>query len=360
METRMKRLRERMVESGLDYLIVTDKINRRYLTGFTGSNGLLLIGQIKNYLIIDGRYTEQAEQQTTDLVILTTSASKNQEAHLSELVKNSRIGFEAETITYQLFKTLEGLANEMGCQFVETSQWIEKLRMIKSEEELACLRKAAQLADQTFAYITTIIKPGMSELDVANEIDYYSKRIGSEGPAFETIVASGKRTALPHAHASKKIIQKNELIMIDFGCIFGGYYSDVTRTFALGEVTEEIRQAYQQVLIAQEQAIQAISVGKQLKEIDIVTRDYLKNEQLDQYFSHGLGHGIGLSCHEYPAVNSVSEEQIVAGMTFTVEPGVYLAGDFGIRIEDDLYIDSKGKIEYLTQTTKDWLVIACH
>ncbi|MGL4695407.1 M24 family metallopeptidase [Enterococcus larvae] len=357
METRMKRLREKMTEYSLDYLLVTDKVNRRYLTGFTGSNGLLLIGKNSNHLIVDGRYTEQAQQQTSNTTILTTSSSKNQWVYASELINGGSVGFEAETIPYQVFKDLKSLTKEMDIRLVETNHLIEKLRLIKSEQELFCLRKAAQLADQAFSYITTIIKPGMSELDVANEIDYYSKRIGSEGPAFETIVASGKRTALPHAHASKKIIQKNELIMIDFGCIFGGYYSDITRTFALGEVNEVIKKAYDQVLFAQKQAIEAITIGGKLKDIDKAARDCLKKELLDRYFSHGLGHGIGLSCHEYPGVDRTSEERIIEGMTFTVEPGVYLAGDFGIRIEDDVYINSEGKAECLTQTKKEWMVI---
>ncbi|WP_086350628.1 M24 family metallopeptidase [Candidatus Enterococcus clewellii] len=357
MKARMKRLRERMAEQSIDYLLVTDKANRRYLSGFTGSNGFLLVGQSKNYLIIDGRYTEQAQQQVKESEILTISASKNQWDYLSEITSHKKIGFEVETISYTTFKALEAKAKESGSQLIETKRWIDELRMVKSEQELSYLRQAAKLADQTFAYITTIIKPGMSEIDVANEIDYYSKRIGSEGPAFETIVASGTRTALPHAHASKKIIQENELIMIDFGCIVNGYYSDMTRTFALGLVDDTIKNTYEKVLAAQKKAIQAVRVGKAVKELDKIARDCLTKEQLGRYFSHGLGHGIGLTCHEYPAVTSEAEEEIISGMVFTIEPGVYLPETFGIRIEDDVYINSEGVAECLTQTKKEWLVI---
>lgn len=357
MEARMIHLREKLAEQSLDYLLVTDKSNRRYLTGFTGSNGLLLIGQNKSYLIVDGRYTEQAEQQTKQCDILTTSDAVNQWGYLAKLIKNRIVGFEAETIGYQQFLSLEKVAKAANAKLSATNQWIEKMRMIKTEQELTSLREAARLADQAFSYITTIIKAGMSELDVANELDYYSKRIGSEGPAFETIVASGKRTALPHAHASKKMIQENELLMIDFGCIYDGYYSDITRTFALGEVDESMKAVYQQVLTAQKRAIESIAVGKMLNDIDGTAREYLKKEGLNHYFSHGLGHGIGLSCHEYPAVNMASAETISAGMTFTVEPGVYLPGKFGVRIEDDVFINPQGNVECLTKTPKDWLVI---
>lgn len=356
MEMRMARLKEEMKNRELDYMLITDKTNRRYLSGFTGSNGLLLIGLSQAYLIIDGRYTEQAEQQTKNINILVTSTMKNQWQYVAELVGDaSSVGFEAETIAYQ---SVLALKERVGVkQLVETHQLIEGFRMIKTEEELTCLKQAAKLADQTFSYITTIIKPGMTELDVANEIDYYSKRIGSEGPAFETIVASGTRTALPHAHASKKIIQGNELIMIDFGCIVNGYYSDMTRTFALGEVDSAIKETYGKVLAAQQEAIKSATVGKKLKELDALARDLLAEEQLARYFSHGLGHGIGLSCHEYPAVNSLSEVVLASGMVFTVEPGVYLSGEFGIRIEDDVSIDAEGHATCLTQTKKEWLVI---
>lgn len=355
MNARMTCLRERMNEQAIEYMLITDKVNRRYLSGFTGSNGLLLIGLTKNHLIVDGRYTEQAKLQTKNIDILVTSANKNQWQYVAEIIGNRLLGFEADTITYQSVVELKKSVNAK--QLLETYQLIEAFRMIKTEAELVSLRKAARLADQTFAYITTIIKSGMLELDVANEIDYYSKRIGSEGPAFETIVASGVRTALPHAHASKKIIQENELIMIDFGCIVDGYYSDMTRTFALGKVDDSIKKTYQKVLAAQQKAIQAIGVEKRLEELDRNARDLLAEEELAQYFSHGLGHGIGLSCHEYPAVNSSSKEEIVSGMTFTIEPGVYLSGAFGIRIEDDVYVNSEGQAECLTRTKKEWLVI---
>ena len=358
MNTRIEQLREKMQLHHIEFLLVTTKANRRYLSNFTGSNGLLVVGLHEVFLILDGRYTEQAQQQTQGVTIYITSHEKNQWDYLTEIVGTQTLGFEAATASYPIYQALcKNFASE---QLSETHQWIEQLRLVKEPHELAALQKAAALADQTFAYITTIIKPGMSELDVANEIDYYSKRIGSEGPAFETIVASGVRTALPHAHASKKIIQANELIMIDFGCIVEGYYSDMTRTFALGEVSETIQAVYADVLAAQQAAIAHITLNQPLKELDQCARQYLAERQLAEHFTHNLGHGIGLTCHEYPALDLKNEQLIVPNMVFTVEPGVYLAGDFGIRIEDDVLVTADGRSQCLTKTPKEWMVVPCN
>ncbi|MCB5952555.1 Xaa-Pro peptidase family protein [Enterococcus sp. BWT-B8] len=356
MNERLKQVKKIMHENySIDFLIVSDKINYRYLSGFTGSNGLLVVGDEREYLLVDGRYTEQAEQQTENICILTTTPQKNQWQYLAEIVGDGSVGFERSSISYLMYLELESVISEQKGKLIETIHLIEQLRMIKEPTEIRYLKEAAMLADQTFEYIKTIIKPGMSELDVANEIDYYSKRIGSEGPAFETIVASGNRTALPHAHASRKVIQPDELIMIDFGCMYHGYHSDMTRTFALGKAADKIKETYQQVLNAQKQAIQAIETGKTLKEIDQTARMCLEESGIAEYFSHGLGHGIGLSCHEYPVVNHDSTVNIREGMVFTVEPGIYFPGDYGIRIEDDIFITADGRVKSFTQTSKEWM-----
>ncbi|MHC5216312.1 M24 family metallopeptidase [Enterococcus sp. LJL128] len=357
MKHRLTAVKATMEAQNIDVLLISDKINRRYLSGFTGSNGLLAVGLTQDYLLIDGRYTEQAQQQTKDIRIITTTEQNNQWQHLAKIVGAGTLGFEGGSISYQMFSALRKLADDQGGHLIETQNLIEELRMFKSDTEITALRKAAGLADQTFSYIISIIKSGMSELDAANEIDYYSKRIGSEGPAFETIVASGIRTALPHAHASKKIIQENELIMIDFGCISGGYYSDMTRTFALGKVDDGIKRTYDQVLQAQRQAIEAVKTGRTLAEIDAAARSALSTGGLAEYFSHGLGHGIGLSCHEYPAVNQLNQLTIQPRMSFTVEPGVYIPSSFGIRIEDDIFVTADGEVELLTKTNKEWMTI---
>lgn len=357
---KIDKLREKLAAKALAGLLVTDKINRRYLCGFTGSNGLLLVTEDKLRLFVDGRYTQQAQQQTNGVEICEIPVGGNLVATLQPFVKGLTVGFEAGTIAYQTFTELQSLMTAAGGKLVATKNLVERLRMIKTAKEIQAIRQAAVIADQTLELILPLIRSGMSELELANEIDYRSKKLGSEGPAFETIVASGVRTALPHAHASQKKIAANELIMIDFGAIYQGYYSDITRTFAFGEVAAEIQTTYQKLLAAQKQAIQAVELMKSLGDIDQLTRQELQQNDLAQYFSHNLGHGIGLSCHEYPALAPKEALLIEKNMTFTIEPGVYLAeAGFGIRIEDDIVVNEAGRAEILTQFDKEWMTIDC-
>lgn len=349
-------LREQLAKKNLTGLFVTDKINRRYLCGFTGSNGLLFVTERKLQLFVDGRYTQQAQQQTTGVEICEIPVGESLAATLHSYVTDATVGFEAATISYQEFTSFQRLMEEVNGHLVATKNLVENLRMIKSPAEIQAIRQAAKIADQTLERILPLIRSGMTEIELANEIDYRSKQLGSEGAAFETIVASGKRTALPHAHASQKKIAANELIMIDFGAIYQGYYSDITRTFAFGKVEEKIQQTYQTLLTAQKQAIQAVAVGESLGAIDQVARQSLEQAGLAQFFSHNLGHGLGLSCHEYPALAPNEAVLIEKNMTFTIEPGVYLS-DFGIRIEDDIVVDQAGQAESMTQFSKEWMTV---
>ncbi|MBS5820742.1 MAG: aminopeptidase P family protein [Enterococcus gilvus] len=354
-------LRKRLTEQKLDGLLVTDKINRRYLCGFTGSNGLLVVTEKEARLFVDGRYTKQAQQQTTNVEICEIPVGGDLFSLLRRSVTGLTLGFEAGTISYDTFTGFQSLMAEVGGTLIATRQLVEGLRMIKSESEIRALRKAAALADQTLERILPMIRVGMTELELANEIDYHSKKLGSDGPAFETIVASGERTALPHAHASQKKIAANELLMIDFGTIYQGYYSDITRTFAFGEVKKEIEDTYQKVLAAQKHAIKAVAFGKTLGELDQTARQALEQDELADYFSHNLGHGIGLSCHEYPALAPKETVTIEKNMTFTIEPGVYLPNaEFGIRIEDDIVVNDAGHGERLTHFSKEWMTIDCN
>lgn len=357
---KIEQLRQRLAEERLAGLLVTDKINRRYLCGFTGSNGLLLVTENKLRLFVDGRYTQQAQQQTRNVEIHEVLITSSLLEVIRPFVSGLALGFEAATISYQTFIGLQELMGETKGKLIATTNLVEILRMTKSAEEIAAIKKAAKIADLTLEMILPMIRSGMTELELANEIDYRSKQLGSEGPAFETIVASGTRTALSHAHASQKKIQANELIMIDFGAIYQGYYSDITRTFAFGEVSKKIEETYQTVLAAQKQAIQAVALGKTLATIDRVTRESLETADLAQYFSHNLGHGIGLSCHEYPSLAPKEALRIEKQMTFTIEPGVYLPETgFGIRIEDDILVNQTGQGEILTNFNKEWMTIDC-
>ncbi|MDT2598875.1 Xaa-Pro peptidase family protein [Enterococcus hulanensis] len=358
---RIDQLRKQLEKEKIAGLLVTDKINRRYLCGFTGSNGLLLVTEKDARLFVDGRYTQQAQQQTSNVEIFEIPVGGSLNETLRPFVEGLTLGFEAGTIGYQTFTGFQALMAEVGGRLVATNNLVEGLRMIKTPEEIRAIKQAAAIADQTLEVILPMIRSGMTELELANEIDYRSKKLGSEGPAFETIVASGERTALPHAHASQKKIAANELIMIDFGAIYQGYYSDITRTFGFGEVSEEIKAAYQKVLAAQKKAVEAVAFGKTLGDIDQTARQALEQQNLAQYFSHNLGHGIGLSCHEYPALAPQAALPIEKNMTFTIEPGVYLAKDsFGIRIEDDVWVNDAGCAEILTKFNKEWMTIDCN
>lgn len=354
-----EKLYNKMLQKNIQALLITNKLNWRYLCGFTGSNGLLIVTEKKNYLIIDGRYTEQAMLQTRDVTIYTLKSKENFWSVASELLNNmAKIGIERNNLSYSDFLSLTEFIDKN--KIINTVNIVESLRMLKTPEEIQYMKKAAEITDKTFSYITKVIKPGMTELEVANEIDYFSKKNGSEGAAFETIVASGKRTALPHAHASEKIIKKNELMMLDFGCIVNGYYSDMTRTFALGEVSQQIKDSYNLLLQCQKYVIENLKLGLTLSEIDQNARKYLKKYNQEQYFTHGLGHGIGLSCHEYPYLNETSKTILQANMTFAIEPGIYYKNQYGIRIEDDVYLNQQGKINVLTKSNKEWMSIACH
>ncbi|MBV7389492.1 MULTISPECIES: M24 family metallopeptidase [Enterococcus] len=352
-----KKIQSLLAVNNLDGLLVTDKVNRRYLSGFTGSNGLLLITEKESHLFVDGRYTEQAQQQTKDTKICEIPVGSSLEELLAKKFKQQTFGFEAQTINYQTFKLFQTIAEKNIGKLVPTNFLIEKLRMIKTDEEISKIKKAAQLADETLAEIIPFIQAGMTEIELANEIDYRSKKKGSDGPAFETIVASGQRTALPHAHASHKKISVNELIMIDFGTINQGYYSDITRTFAFGQVSAEIETIYQKVLAVQKTAIKEVVTGKAFGELDQEARNGFAEDRIADFFSHNLGHGLGLSCHEYPSLAPHETTKIEKNMTFTIEPGIYLPQQFGIRIEDDILVNKEGTAEILTKFPKEWMMI---
>lgn len=357
MEIRFEKFYHTMATADLEAFVVTDKINRRYLCGFTGSNGLLVVTPGKNTLIIDGRYTEQASKQTQNVAIYTLKVGESYWGVAARLLeKFKKIGFEEDSLCFRDYQALkQKLA--ISVELIPTSHLIERLRMIKTSAELTKIRQAAMLADQTFSHVLTLIKPGMTELALANEIDYLSKKYRSDGPAFETIVASGTRTALPHAHATHKKIEQDELIMLDFGCTVEGYYSDLTRTFALGEVSATIKNSYQLLLKTQCHALAMVEVGCSVSELDLAARNYLAKSDQAKYFTHGLGHGIGLACHEYPSINQIDDTRLQPQMVFTVEPGIYYPGQYGIRIEDDVYLDEQGKVEILTKSKKEWMNI---
>lgn len=352
---RVSRLQGLLQENNLDALLITSSANRTYLSGFTGSSGYVLITITQAVLFTDSRYVTQAGEQVAHMDII-----EHEPKAIRTIAKAlvdcgiQRLGFESAHVTYADY---QAYANELnGIDLVPAVDMVEQLRMIKDEWELAILKEAAELADQTFSYILGVIKPGMKEREVALELETYMRKAGATGPSFETIVASGERSALPHGVASDKVIQSGEFVKLDFGAYYKGYCSDITRTVMVGKPTKKHKEIYEIVLEAQVHALEQIRPGMTGSEADALTRDIIKMYGYNDYFGHGTGHGIGLEIHEAPRLSQNSNTCLQTGMTVTVEPGIYLPGFGGVRIEDDIVITENG-IERLTVSSKDFTVI---
>lgn len=331
----------------LDVLFVSNPHNVRYLSGFVeGKDAKVVITRAGATLITDGRYMVEAAQQRFPHRILLKRTEMNK--LLAEFFQG-RIGIEADHLSVA---TLEGFKKDFpDLEFVSTTGIIENLRKRKTPEEIAYIRKAAQLADRGFEYILPFIKPGVREIEVALELEYFLRKQGSEGLAFGTTVASGERSAMPHGGASERIIQSGELVTLDFGCVVGGYCSDMTRTVAVGQVSAELQRIYQAVLEAQMLALEAVAPGKKGQELDALARDHLNQRGYGEHFTHGLGHGVGLFIHEAPGLGQTSEDVLEAGYIVTIEPGVYIPQLGGCRIEDLVLVTEQGH-EVLSKSPK--------
>lgn len=354
-QSRLTRLREAMGTKGLEAMFITSAVNRRYMTGFTGSSGYVLITQNRAVLMTDFRYMTQAPQQAVDFEVIEHGAKLTDTLkQLLSDMKISRLGFEQDHVA---FATYTGYQSQLeSIELVPVSGLIEDLRMIKDEGELAIMREAAQLADRTFSHILGFLKPGVSEKDIALEMEFFMRKNGATSSSFDTIVASGERSALPHGVASDRIIQGNEFIKLDFGALYNGYCSDITRTVVLGKPTDKHHEIYNIVLEAQLNALQHIRPGMTGREADALTRDIIKSYGYGDHFGHSTGHGLGMEVHEYPRLAFGSDTVLTPGMTVTVEPGIYIPGFGGVRIEDDIVITEDG-IEIITQSTKQLLVL---
>ncbi|GAC43048.1 Xaa-pro aminopeptidase [Paenibacillus popilliae ATCC 14706] len=303
----------------------------------------------------DFRYTTQASDQAKHMQVVeyTSSMTDTLKQLLSE-AGLTRIGFEQEHVTYSTYAAYS--EQLQGIELVPVDRRVENLRMIKDAEELAVMREAAQLADKTFSHILGFIKPGVREKDLALEMEFFMRKLGATSSSFDTIVASGERSALPHGVASDRIIRGNEFITFDFGALYNGYCSDLTRTVVLGTPSEKHRDIYHIVLEAQLHALARIRPGMTGREADALARDMIKRHGYGDQFGHSTGHGVGMEVHEMPRLASSSDDVLTPGMTVTVEPGIYLPGFGGVRIEDDIVITDSG-IELITQSTKELLIL---
>jgi len=354
-QPRIDKLRLVMQEKGLKALLITNATNRLYMTGFTGSAGYVLITDTKAYLLTDFRYMTQAPQQAPAYeVVEHAPKAMDTVKQLLDQQGLKKVGFEQNDLTYGTYlATAQALS---GIELIPTDGLVEQLRIIKDASELAVMQEAADLADRTFTHILNFLKPGAKELDIALEIEMFVRKNGAASTSFETIVASGERSALPHGKASDRILQSNEFVKMDYGAYYKNYCSDITRTVVLGKPTDKHKEIYNIVLEAQLEALDKIRPGMTGKEADALCRDVITRYGYGDYFGHGTGHGLGLEIHEEPRLSRLGHTVLTPGMTVTVEPGIYLPGFGGVRIEDDIVITDTG-IKIITQSSKDFIVL---
>ena len=353
---RTQELQKLLRKESLDALLVGNPADWYYLTGFTGEAGALIVGLRHVTLVTDGRFTGQAAEELRGVTVVEQKEGLYRSC--GELLKNlraKRAGFDPNQVTVRQGQLLKKAAGK-ETRFKEVGGLMASLRARKDAAELAQMRKAARLASDVVEYAIGLLKPGVREFEIAAEIEYQLRKRGASGAAFESIVAFGTRGALPHARPTAKRLRKNELVVLDLGAILGKYCSDITRTVYVGKAPARVRLWYQAVLEAQAAAIDAVKPGTSCDEVDAVARGVLAAYRLDQYFVHSTGHGLGLEVHEDPRLAKGQKTQLASGNVITIEPGVYIAGTGGIRIEDDVVVQ-QGQCEVLTRASRDFTEI---
>lgn len=351
---KIEKLRSNFSTHGIDGILITSPFNRRYISNFTGTAGVVLISADKAQFLTDFRYIEQAAKQCQGFEIIKTTGSIPEEVAVqAKKLGIQKLGFEADFLTFSSFKLYD---KELEAELVPISGVIEKLRLIKTDSELKILKVAADIADAAFKHILDFIRPGKTELEVSNELEFFMRRAGATSSSFDTIVASGHRSALPHGVASDKVIEAGDIVTMDYGCYYNGYVSDITRTVAVGEPDPKLKEIYEIVLEAQLRGMAGIKPGLTGKEADAITRDYITEKGYGEYFGHSTGHGIGLEIHEGPGLSMKSDVVLEPGMVVTCEPGIYIPGLGGVRIEDDTLI-TKDHNEALTHSTKELIIL---
>jgi Xaa-Pro aminopeptidase len=336
-------------------MLITSDINRNYLSGFTGSSGALLLTPKKAVFLTDSRYTVQANKEVKEAEIHLHQKALLVEA-MSLAVKSGckRMGFESLHVSVAHYEYMKTAAAKT--LMVPVGGLVEQLRQVKDAGEKARMLQAARITDRCFNYIIKVIKPGLSEKEVAAQMEYYMRSQGATGASFETIVASGWRGALPHGIASDKKIEHGDMIVLDFGCIYQGYCSDMSRTIAVGKVSSKQKKVYNIVRKAQQRSINALKAGAISGEVDELSRGLIRRAGYGKCYGHGLGHGVGMEVHEGLSLAPRLKHKFSEGVAVTVEPGIYLEGEFGVRIEDLGFVEKDG-YDNLYRSTKDLIVI---
>lgn len=350
----LEKLRLKMSQVPVDAFLVSNMQNWRFVSGFTGDAGTLLITRDEAIIFTDSRYTEQAEQEAPDYTVIKTVVEKNVLKETIDKIRISRIAFEKDYVTYSRWEKLKETLS--GQELIGVSGWVEELRAVKSEKEAEYIAKAQSIADEAFGRLLPSIKPGVREIDLALELEFTMRKLGSDGIAFPFIVVSGVRSSLPHGVPTSKQLEPGDFVTLDFGARYNGYCSDMTRTVVVGPVSDKHREIYDVVLRAQLAALEVIRPGIMAREVDLAGRRVIEEAGYGEYFGHGIGHGVGLNVHERPSVGKTSEDVLQPGMIITVEPGIYIPGFGGVRIEDLVLVTEDGK-NNLTASEKQLIVV---
>jgi Xaa-Pro aminopeptidase len=359
---RADRLTELVAAAELDLVAVTNLVNVRYLTGFSGTNGIVVIGQDVRVFGTDFRYYERVRPELTQYDVRQAQAeileipAKVVEERRAE-GRKLRLGFDDAHLTVRAHKRLAELVDD-AAELVPAGGLVERLRAVKESDEVALMRRAAAIAADLYEWLVSDYRlAGHTEREVALSLEVRAKEMGADGLSFPPIIAAGANGALPHAEPGDVEIPRDSLVIVDLGCVVDGYCSDCTRTFATGSLDEEATSVYQIVQEAQEAALAEVRAGVECREVDAVARRMIEEAGFGEQFGHGLGHGVGLEVHEEPRLTPRAEGQLVSGNAVTVEPGVYLPGRFGVRIEDLVVVTDDG-CEILTPTSKDLLTVS--
>jgi len=352
--SRLNRLRTLLAEHHLDAILIHNGENRTYLTGFTGSAGVALVTARESLLLVDFRYVEQAAGEAPGWEVVKVPRQATE--IVTEIVRGrelQRVGFESDGLTY---KQYDELGTALRPAELVPVTGVDRLRWVKDADELARIRKAVAIADAGFAHVQGYLRPGIREREVALELEFYMRRHGADKEAFDTIVASGVRSSLPHGRATEKVVAPGEFVTLDFGAVVRGYHSDCTRTVVLGDASPRHREIYDLVLAAQRAALGGIRPGVAARDADALARRVITEAGHGEHFGHDLGHGVGLAIHEGPTLSPREDATLEAGMVVTVEPGVYVPGWGGVRIEDLVVITPDGS-EDLTTAPKHLIVL---
>ncbi len=349
LQDRAERLFAKIDELGIEAVLILDMQNIRYFTGFTGSEGALVAGKGRMCLLVDGRYITQARIQAVKADVIQFKQKIPETARVIKDWGVQTISVEAGAIIYQQYLELAGCIPLLGINPLGPE--LSKVRSIKDSDEIDLIRKAARISGAALDSLKGIMKPGISERELALELEYRMGRSGSEGVSFETIVAAGENSALPHARPGTRKLKKGDFVIIDYGSICGGYHSDETCTFGIGEVSDFQIEVYNIVKQAHDRALALVRHGVPCRLIDEAARSYIDKRGYGANFLHGTGHGVGLEVHEFPRLSYLGEDTLETGMVITIEPGIYISGSFGVRIESLVLVTDRG-CEVLSQIDK--------